>query len=316
MQIRDFTDTDLPAMQTLYKETYNREFPTDRVFWMRQGNPTGPAIWPIAVEQDEYAGQSTSVIVPFRDGDSQTKIVKMQNAMVSPKFRGRHVYSDIVQAKMDRADAAGYSYVYGFPNANSHKAFVGRYGFALICEIPSLGIKREDITEEPDPGLTFEVSGPSSFTVEDANLFAGFSSQVRFRIDRTVEYLNWRYEPASGHTYFVVRGFENGQLVSIAVAKYYEDASGIDIVELACPTDRRHIHALLQALVAAVGDREVDGIEIWCFGGNPLVAAIAEAGFKPTGRSTSLIWRSHPDQGAAPAVTNDFLLTMGDSDVY
>ena len=280
-------------------------------------NPFGFGICPLALVDDTLVGQSVAVAIPFIDGTAHYRTFRIQNVMVDTQYQGQGIFTRLLIENTRLADTNGIPFIYTFPNENSLPTFLRKAGYSLLDRIPTLNLSARHLDDSPATDMSFKVSGPNYFTDEDVRLMSRFTELVRFRTNRTLEYLRWRFDKRSDRTYIVVRGFSTTkELHSIAVGKYYEPAQSVDVMEVACAANPIQMKATLQALGAAVGRHRIESYNVWMFGANPLAEIARAIGFVPTGQLTNLVWRWNPKNKTSIPSADEIMLTMGDSDVY
>lgn len=316
LHIREAKDSDETSIKDLFARVVGREFPDQRFRWLFIENVLGRGVCPVALVGEKLVGSTASVAIPFRDGTSRFDVFRLQDALVDADYRGQGIYTRLMLDSSRVFDERGVPFVFGYPNENSKRLFLGKGGYTLIDEIPTLGLDVALDGDDFPSDLEFRCSAPDSFSQDDTNLFNRHWDAVRFHTVRTPDYLRLRYSPEVGRNYVVVRGFDSAGLQALAIGKYYEPANSIDVVELVAHPSAGVLLETLRALRGAFRGEPATRFESWIWGANPLVAAAEELGFAPTGRTTNLIWRMNPALGLAPPARDELTITMGDSDVY
>ena len=109
-----------------------------------------------------------------------------------------------------------------FPNEKSHQAFIKRK-WINPNRIPLWRLHEPQKTKDAD--ITLHAEPISKFTEADGNIWHNYRQRLHFAIDRSADYLNWRYIQNPRGGYFPFR-ITDGAKSAICIFKKYETGSG------------------------------------------------------------------------------------------
>jgi hypothetical protein len=98
-------------------------------------------------------------------------------------------------------------------------------------------------------------------------------------VERTADYLNWRYLAYPRLSYEILTARNNGVLTGYAV--FSQEGEDATISDCVVKTDRRTTHALLGALVSLLRERNVALVNVPILMSHPLTKILIEVGFRP-----------------------------------
>jgi hypothetical protein len=164
----------------------------------------------------------------------------------------------------------------------------------------------------------------TSFDERVDPLWEAFASRFDFAVERSVEYLNWRYcDPAGGRA-VALAAFEGDRMVGYAVFKRSDDWS--NVLDLAVQPEQPRasmvVRELLDAGCRRMADAGARGAHVALTAGHPLGRMVEAAGFLALGWSTH--FSSGPQRrGYSSPILDRFYagqarnhLMLGDSDIY
>ena len=199
-----------------------------------------------------------------------------------------------------------YSLIYGFPNSNSHYAFVNKLGWTDIYEIPTmtrqLGSISRDLQLSRDD--TFQLQYPDKTNKENL-----------WRIKKDTAYLSWRYgkNPNNRYQNFVIAQGTEAQ--SFCVTKIY--GQELDIVDLN-PDSPDSAKALIEQVLHFAAASGLKQINTWCPRHHFSHAIYEKLGFQNSAPITYFGCRVFGAAGALAELRDfsNWYIQMGDSDVY
>ncbi len=155
-------------------------------------------------------------------------------------------------------------------------------------------------------------------------LWEAFTSRFDFAIDRSVDYLNWRYcEPAGGPA-VVLGGYEDDLMVGYVVFKRSDDWS--HVLDLVVQPDHPQAATIARELLDAgcrrMAEAGVRGSHVALTLGHPLGRMVEAAGFLPLGWSTHLTCGPQRRGRDSPLLDRFYAgetrnhLMLGDVDIY
>jgi len=158
------------------------------------------------------------------------------DTMTHPDYQGRGIFVRLAQACYDLATSRGYEIIYGFPNALSYPGFVHRLNWDHTGDIPHwiriirpsrhsrmpralASIADTAVAVLPtggrDKSVEIEVARPGVVEL-DALLEPWRAERGICRVERTGDWLAWRYAPEAAHDYEWICARRAGTLVAAA----------------------------------------------------------------------------------------------------
>ncbi len=127
------------------------------------GNPLGPTFGFAAFDNGDLVGHYLMIPIAARTfGEPDRGIWPFQLA-THPGFRGKGLFTALVEQSFGAARALGFTFFSGVGNANSTPLFVGKWGFQLVCPLDvKLGvgpIPAERATVNLDFARTWDEAG-------------------------------------------------------------------------------------------------------------------------------------------------------------
>ncbi|HXG87641.1 MAG TPA: GNAT family N-acetyltransferase [Vicinamibacterales bacterium] len=205
-----------------YQTLYPQLGWTERTLkWQYFENPAGIAkVW---VARDGDRVVSTYAAVPHRvyaDGRVGTGW-RIQDVLTSPDYRGRGIYNEMSKRAVEALFQPAYPVNFAFPNEHSHNALI-RTGWQAAFRLPLR--TRTDVATLTPRAVTSAVS-IARFEGRHEDIWHRHRRSVRFAVERTPDYLNWRYVSHPKCKYFAVELTEDADS-AILVLKYYDREDG------------------------------------------------------------------------------------------
>ncbi len=202
-------------------EMYLPGTPPVRYEWMREGNPAGPAVWFVALEEgrDEIAGTMTILPRVMYRGGAPLRAGILGDFMIDAKYRVFGPNLRIMRAAVDSMNEVGCSFLYTVPNEASMKV-AERVGIReitpLSCYARPIDMRHylsralpESLSAILAPAADLvlrlssrETHGRGSGTIEEIAEIDSSFDRLQERVlerfhglmgDRSAAYLRWRY---------------------------------------------------------------------------------------------------------------------------
>ena len=205
--------------------------------------------------------------------------------------------------------------IWGFPNSNSHYAFINSLRWENISMIHTLSIPSnlyENIKMVDNLVGEFE-----DFQEVHADFISEKLTPYPVKVKRNVEYLNWRYVEKPSVKYRKFFSLENGSRF-LAVTKIYPSPiSGLwnlNIMELFMD-DFTQFPQLIKFILHSYS-LQFNAVTLWCSIFDPNYLKLEKQGFKPDLPLAYLGARVRKEY--QPVITNykNWYISMGDSDVF
>jgi len=228
--IRPSVPEDLEDIRSLFGAVFGYTRPLAHDLWKYRDNPAGPAVGFVAVDAGQIVGQYVVLPTWLRLDDEVVLGALSLDTMTHPNYRGQGMFVTLAKACMELAAKSGVEVLYGFPNKNSFPGFIRRLNWDHTGDIPrwvrplhsaalndlesarlltSLpGVKRMAALgfhllprgKSSPRGIEIRKGRPSEKDLD--SLVMGLrASKGLCRIERSPDWLKWRFDPKSEHAY-------------------------------------------------------------------------------------------------------------------
>ena len=269
---REAGEDDLDLIRDLYRAVRHNNRPRSFDQWRFFAAPDGPCPTVLAMDGDRAAGMYTLWPVRLRLGDQVVLGAQSMDTMAHPDYRGQGVFTKLARACYELAAAKGFQVLYGFPNPLSYLGFIRRLEWdhtgdidhwvrplrpSHHARVPGILGPLADAAVALLPkgstrGVEIVVGKPSGEALASL-LGAWCPDPVVCRVERTPEWLEWRYAPQAENDYEWVCASRDGNLAAAGAwgmqnETWGEVADGrAHLVELLGPDD-----SALRAVLAAI----------------------------------------------------------------
>ncbi len=317
--------------------------------WEYEANPFDSPIICLARFQDRIVAQEALFFVPVKTPGGSVIGAQSVDTMTEPAFRGRGIFKRLAMLSLEEGKRKGVPLYYGFPNKNSYKGYVSRFGWAEVGKVWRL-IKVLDLPQalqarlasprlccligalaSPFLRLYFwgrEKAGPyvlkrvERFGPEMDEFWEKARDRFPFMIERTSAYLNWRYldHPSAGYEAFYLTRKDDRQILGMTVVRtvdlQYRLASIGELFTLGWnPVLAAFLLGLILSYLKA---KKVGIVASWLLPHSPFLPAYRDAGFRLRSKHQPLIAVS-PDQSIPHndlASLENWYITSGDYDMF
>jgi hypothetical protein len=291
LEIRPPTPADLPALGKLYEAVKGRPRPESVTGHRLFDTPWGDSVSLIAVDGDVCASMAVYWPVAMRAGDEVVPGAQGMEAVTHPDYRNRpRLFLTLAKQGRDLA-LERMQLMYTFPNVRSIK-LTKHVGATYLGEVGGWGIDLER-SRVRLPRLPRRGDEPAAAPAIDelAALAARAHAQPGLvRIDKSAEWLSWRYSDATCENYqWVVERDASGALTAAALlgerdpARWGTDFAGIFRIHELYALEEQSARSVLRRSVDRVrgaGARKLDVLVK-----EPLLEqAVAASGFRLEGR--------------------------------
>lgn len=248
MEIRKFKADDVKAILDLFKLAFNKEMTMEYWKWRFQDNPFSNEfmihlMWEGDLLVGHYAVSPVEMIV----NGEVTKTALSMTTMTHPEYNGRGVFTQLSSSLYNELkEEHKYAMVWGFPNNNSHYAFIKNLKWKNLATIPMLSLKTANF-KKIESDLNFEQH--SNFTASLSQKLSSVNKVVR--INKTEKYLNWRYvsNPSAGYKIISIND-ETGIIVYKLIPSFSNaDKFEIDIMEIQFNQNPMQLQELLSSIL-------------------------------------------------------------------
>lgn len=298
--------------------------------WWLGTNPNGDGILAVVEEDGRYLGVAGWCPKKLIAGDKSLAVAEIGTTMTSPEARGRGVFSTLVTYLIDQAREREIIAIYGTPNEASGTIYMGRLDFVGIWPWARSVRAIAPVSRIPFDLIALARSGRGRGRIEakfkitdlsDWNVAAAVQADEwesgAPHIDRSPEYLEWRY-PADRYS-TVAMVDENGSVVAWCVlgkaVRLGRPALVIADLVVSAPA-RRAASWFLRASIAR--SRSKGGRDQIAFSmsrpGSPTQRALASAGFFTRPSEMPLIAYGVTDDVDLGKLLGELAFAAGDSD--
>jgi GNAT superfamily N-acetyltransferase len=297
------------AVRRLMVEVWGEGAPAEDFDWWYDGNPAGPRLLSLVLDDGRVAGASGMSFYRVRLGDEERLVAVALDAAMHADYRGKGLWSALELHNEEGCARAGAQAVLGFPNPVSRRILVDKLGWR---DLAGLRLWARPIAPRASDSSWREASGETldRFDEEAEELARRAGVTWRNSFVRSAEYLNWRFAD-SPRPYRILAEHRGGRLEGWAVVTHKRlqgHAVGV-VADLVAPAGRvarallrrsaRSVHA--EALVALVSPAER--------------ARYLAAGFVPTHRSLRFIGKPLVPDVDLAAERGAWHLALGDTDL-
>jgi len=316
--------------------------------WEYEQNPFGAPIIALAKEGPKVVAQEAFYCVPMKAGEQRVAGAQSIDTMTDAAYRGQGIFKRLALMTLEVGKERQLSLFYGFPNKSSYNGYVNRFGWTDVGHIPrwvkvldlssalrarlksplfcrllgtlALPILRLYFRGSQQRDANFHLERVIRFGEETDVLWQGLRSRFAFAVERSSQYLNWRYidHPSAGYQGFFLKqekricGFA---VVRLAELDYRLGSIGELFVE---QWDPKKASIFLRLLLDQLRAQKAAIVATWTLPHSPLISALRNNGFRLRSTHQPLIAIS-PD-GSIPSERltrlNDWYITSGDYDMY
>lgn len=328
-----YTPDRRPELFALMDEVWGGHMPHEEFEWWFERNPVGRRLVALA-ESDEGEVVGVAAMSSFRmELDGEERVVTMPvHVATHPGWRRRGVFPRLELANEEQAAADGAPIALTFPNAASHRIFVGPLGWvdlprrhmwarplrpgALVRYALRRPTRRSGELRPRSTGPSaygdVRVEPASAFGVEADALWRASRGLYGSHVIRDAAFLNWRYAD-SPRDYRVFGAYRGAELRGLAVMGHtfrHGVSAGFLADLIAPPGARAETRALLRRCLAEVADADAF-VALPPPGQRP---AFVSLGFAPTNVVVRFIGKVLQPEGYLAAGPWHF--TLGDFDFF
>ncbi|WOK05362.1 GNAT family N-acetyltransferase [Imperialibacter roseus] len=314
MRLSDYTIGDEEKILQLFKAAFGKDMSPAYWKWRFQDNPAGKHMIKLMWDEDKLVGHYAVSPVLLNLNKKKVLTSLSMTTMTHPEYGGRGIFGELATALYkDLEEKYQVKAVWGFPNNNSHYAFVQKLGWKNIGLAHTIVCSGEKISRPEN----VPVNVLDDFTLRHAEILQTEVGKFDISVDRSIDYLRWRYLQNPSHKYkiFEVKGEEGNAL---AVAKKYVDPTGkmsVNIMEIGGTTSPKLLGQLIGAISHHFSGSPLD-CTMWLSLFDRRYALFEKLGFIPSGQTTYLGFYSNFDVAGTMADFRNWYYSFGDSDVY
>ena len=260
MEIKKYKTGDESKILELFKLAFGKEMSIEYWTWRFKSNPFSNEILIYLMwEENEIIGHYAVSPVEMIINSKITKTALSMTTMTDPKHNGKGIFTQLSSHLYDQLqNHLGYKMVWGFPNNNSHYAFIKNLNWKNIATIPILSLQLSKLKSITN--ISFEVI--KNFDNEIASQFKNLDKLIK--INKTTAYLDWRYTQNPFADYTILKLKSNlGCVVYKLINSFSKpDNYEIDILELNFSNDTNVLNELLNAIILNE-NKQIEQLNIW-----------------------------------------------------
>jgi len=317
MEIRDYKEGDETHILNLFKDTFGKPLLPEYWKWRFIDNPNKQVMIKLMWDNNRMVGHyAVSPLKMNVEGENILSALSM-TTMTHPEYAGKGIFTKLAEALYtDKYQNANLKAVWGFPNNNSHYAFINKLNWVDVSPITTRSLAIEKIKNKS----SLNSSVVSSFSNQHIKTHEELTANHKIKTDKSIDYLTWRYlnNPVNEYTIFELRSATHHYY---AVAKVFASFSEkgkyeIDVLELQFPEDEGLISELMIAIKEYYSTYALLQINIWLSANDVKNNIIEKIGFVNTSQTTYFGIRILDSQYAVLGKSKEWHNSMGDSDVY
>jgi len=229
MYYRPFRPGDEDAIANLFERCFDRPMPAGFWRWRFLDNPAGQGLVELAWDGQRLVGHYAVTCVPMKIGERVHPTGLSGTTMTDPDYRGQGLFTRLAMRVYDRMAEENWAVVWGFPNMNSHVGFVRDLGWLDVAEVPVLRAKVSRVSSPK--GAPFANQDVSQLNNVE-NLLVDWMSDQTNAVERSPEYLKWRYldNPAEEYRMVLVPSLKRPQGL-VVYKKYMQEFQIMELIE-------------------------------------------------------------------------------------
>lgn len=323
MDIKKYVEGDEKKILELFEIAFAKKLSDEFWLWRFKNNPflnqeIINLMWEGDVLAGHYAVSALEIMV-----DNRIILSSLSGTtMTHPSFQGKGIFSTLSLELFDRIEREyGVNMVLGFPNKNSHYGLIKKIEWKDVSIVPNLSLNSDDLRKvELSTTLHKIVNFDDTHEtfIRDTICDLGFSVYV----NRSKQYLNWRYRDCPINEYDCLEIIEDNILVGIVITKIFKfsEASNpeIDIVEIICSSDLKIIQELLNHVSNFYSNKAFRdaNFNLWISLFDPRHLLMERLGFIPGLQLTYMCTKEFSKGLDKVSDYKNWYISMGDSDIY
>lgn len=307
LHFRMATRDDAPEIVALMNATFRTPLDVATWEWYVYGNPFGPSRIYLALEEDRttIAGAVGFAPIPLRVGECSVMGDYAHHLAIKPSYRDTMSYMALMRHALKSQAGGPTTMTIGPPNRTAYPIHKGlmqwrEFGF-LDC-----------LRKESPQGTAHSCRELKAFPEEFDRFYAGVSKNLKFCIEKTAQWVNWRFFGRPGSPYTVYAAGGGDELTGYIVLKTWQEPDGYrkaHILDLHAADDEALSELLAAASCYAQGCGELN---LWAIQGYPYRPFLETRGFAPSFRQP-LLARAY-DGSPVPYPGGNCSLMYGDGD--
>jgi len=308
--VREYRESDKQGIFDLRNAVYGEPFDEREWEWKFEKGPFKPAQILVAESDNAIVGIRPTILLPVKSGKEVSIAGLNVDVMTHPEFRGRGIFSTLVQESFKLLNEQGINFAFTFPNENSYPGYVRKLQWLHVCSLlllakplninnivkkyiknPSLqkptallmrSINSTLLSERLSSANGLQINRIYSFDDHFDELWRKASSQFNLVVVRDKKYLNWRYIDRPGQEYTIFSAQRGKDLVGYIILKsnveMFDLMLGL-IIDMLTSEDNHVADLLISQAIEYFREQKVDAIGCVMLKHVPYYKALKKAGF-------------------------------------
>lgn len=284
--------------------------------WQYYLNPVGTAKSWVAKHQGKVVANYTAIPHTLRVEGALRPSWRVQDVITHPEYRGAGLYGRLSDEANRFLQNSAFDLNFTFPNENSHGGFIKR-NWVASQRIP---LWIDSALHKPSVS-SLNAEPIEEFGEEDAAIWRDYAESIRYGVERSAAYLNWRYFQKPLGTYSAFRFSSKGSR-AVGIFKIFDKGKGekyAHLCDLFWEPGFKELGEGVKFFRAFAQEHGATQSSLWSPPESPLATQLAELGFTLNTHLTRwlvLNTNSTTLDSASVSRFSHWHLTMGDSDVY
>lgn len=317
MEIKAYKDGDQSAILGLFEQSFGKSLSEAFWKWRFLDNPTGKIMIQLMWDGAVLAGHYAASPVYILRGEERILTALSMTTMTHPAYAGKGIFTQLADRLYENEfENNQVQAVWGFPNNNSHYAFIKNLGWQNLEQIPTFSVSSTKITARTGTSI----QRCETFTDLHYRAAQEVLSSYLIKIERSKEYLNWRFTQHPENEYHTFESV-NGDLAYFVVTKVFPsfDIKGkyeVDLVEFIVPDNSNMITDFLAEIKHFYSEFDVIKFNLWLPLDDKKHILLEKIGFTNTAPITYLGLKSFDTTNALLNFSKNWDYSMGYSDIY
>lgn len=260
MEIKKYKSGDEIAILELFKLAFNKEMSLEYWNWRFKSNPfSNETLIHLMWEDDLLVGHyAVSPVEMIVNGEVKKTALSM-TTMTHPDYNGRGIFTQLSTSLYNELrDELKFTMVWGFPNNNSHYAFIKNLKWKNIATVPLLCLKT----------LNFNFIESEIYFTQHAKFTESLSQNLSsvnkdIKINKTSKFLNWRYIDNPSANYKIVSNKDESAIIVYKIIPSFSNTNKfeIDIMEVQFNNNPNLLKELISYIIKL--ENEIEKINLW-----------------------------------------------------
>ena len=231
--------------------------------------------------------------------------------MTDPNYSGQGIMTKLFGQTITEAKKLEYSGIFGFANQNSRYMFTKKLNFLEIVQMSELSINIQDTNAFLKNDSCTQIS---RFDEKFTKFFEEHKPINKYVIERTTDYLNWRFFENPEINYTVYEIINDEEIQGYFVLKNYENKKGhiVDFILI----NNNSISQMISKSIDFCKQNNLSQLTLWANPQSELYRMCQKNNFYPQLMPTFFIVNATTN--LKPDILNyiNWYITMSDSDVF